>query len=157
MYKSNGEKIVKLDASTIQQISGRAGRRNSPHSQGEVTCRNPLDMNHLRYCMDMVIPPIKKAGLLPTSDHIKRFASALEELNDSADTKTEDQKDKVDSESSKDQELHSILTKFTEMATLRVEYFLCRQTQIQVIAKNLRDMPLSLDEKYSLCMVRFDF
>jgi len=48
MFKSNGERIVQLDHSAVKQISGRAGRRNSPYPNGIVTCRDPRDMDHLR-------------------------------------------------------------------------------------------------------------
>ena len=48
MFKSNGENIVQLDHSSVKQISGRAGRRNSPFPTGEVTCRDPRDMEYLK-------------------------------------------------------------------------------------------------------------
>jgi len=95
--------------------------------------------------MSMEIPPIKKAGLLPTANHIKNFSTALEKFNAS-----EDQNDLL--ADNNEQELHNILSKFNEMATLQGDFFFCRQTQMQTIAKHLNDVPLSFDEKYSLCM-----
>lgn len=53
---------VKLDHSSVKQIAGRAGRRNSPYPHGEVTCRDPNDMKWLRKCMGTEIEPIKKAS-----------------------------------------------------------------------------------------------
>ena len=77
LYKYSGDSIVRLDHSAVKQISGRAGRRNSPFPEGEVTCRDPDDMAHLKRCMSTEIAPIRKAGLLPTAEHIELFNEAL--------------------------------------------------------------------------------
>ena len=44
IYKSDGTKFHRLTHSMVKQISGRAGRRNSPFPIGEVTCRDPEDL-----------------------------------------------------------------------------------------------------------------
>lgn len=136
IFKNNGSGIVRLDHSAIKQISGRAGRRNSPFPQGEVTCRNPEDMAHLRKCMATEIEPVQKAGLLPTASHIEEFSGALDSygLGDGVNN------------------LHTILHQFDAMATVKSGFFLCRQTPMYAIAKDLEKHALSIRDKYTLCM-----
>lgn len=136
MFKSNGETIVQLDHSAVKQIAGRAGRRNSPYPNGEVTCRDPQDMPYMRQCMATEIPTIQKAGLLPTAEHIGVFSQALR--NYALDKDYDD--------------LNKVLKQFSDMATLKGDYFLCRQTPMRVIAKWLNDLNLSISDKYTLCM-----
>ena len=66
IFKSDGEKIIHLDHSAVKQIAGRAGRRNSQYPNGEVTCRDPRDLNYIRSCLKKEISPVAKAGLMPT-------------------------------------------------------------------------------------------
>lgn len=136
MLKSDGEKIIQLPHTSVKQISGRAGRRSSPYPDGIVTCRNPDDMEYLRQCMEMDVPSIEEAGLLPTSSSIQEFSHALSTLKINEDY----------------DDLYVILQKFTEMATLQGDFFLCRQTPILRIAKFLAEVPLSLADKYTFCM-----
>jgi len=56
--------------------------------------------------MSTDVPSIKKAGLLPTSSHIKLFANALEHFNAVADGG----------------DLNRILRQFSEMATLQGQH-----------------------------------
>lgn len=134
MYKFGGERIQLLDHSSVKQIAGRAGRRNSQFPDGLVTCRDPEDMDHLRKCMSTEIAPIQKAGLLPTAEHVELFNEALRahELTDDYDN------------------LHKILVQFSQMATLQGDFFLCRQTPMQIVAKMLNDVDLPLSDKYTL-------
>ena len=48
--------------------------------------------------------------------------------------------------------LHNILHQFNDLATVEGDYFLCRQHQMQVIAKLLKTIPLDLASKYSISM-----
>lgn len=136
LYKFTGESVARLDHSSVKQISGRAGRRNSQFPDGLVTCRDPEDLEHLQRCMTTEIVPIEKAGLLPTAVHVELFNDALKkyELGNDYDN------------------LHKILVQFSEMATLKGDFFLCRQTPMQVVAKLLNDVDLPLSDKYMLCM-----
>ena len=136
LFKFTGDCIVQLDHSSVKQISGRAGRRNSPFPDGQVTCRDPEDMEYLRQCMSTEIAPIEKAGLLPTAAHIELFNDALKkyELGNDYDN------------------LYKILVQFSEVATLKGDFFLCRQTPMQIVAKILNDVDLPLSDKYTLCM-----
>ena len=136
MFKNNGERIVQLDHSSVKQIAGRAGRRNSPYPHGEVTTRDPNDMAHLRKCMSTEIKPVEKAGILPTPAHIASFNQHL-----------------GDYDSSKKLELHQTLRKFSEMATLKGQFFLCRQQQLEVISRWLKDIDnMTPEQKFVLCM-----
>jgi ATP-dependent RNA helicase SUPV3L1/SUV3 len=136
IFKHNGSGIVRLDHSAIKQISGRAGRRNSPFPQGVVTCRSPEDMAHLRKCMATEIEPVQKAGLLPTASHIEEFSGALDNYG----------------LGNGDNNLHKILHQFDAMATVKSDFFLCRQTPMYAIAEDLEKHALSIRDKYTLCM-----
>ena len=111
--------MVRLSHSDIKQISGRAGRRNSPFPNGQVTCRDPRDLPYIRKCLATEIKPIEKAGLLPTAAHIELFSEALG-VYDLDDDHTN---------------LHQILRQFSAMATVKGDFFLCRQTEMRAIAK----------------------
>jgi ATP-dependent RNA helicase SUPV3L1/SUV3 len=136
IFKFDGSNITRLGHSDIKQISGRAGRRNSPFPVGEVTTRDPQDMDHLRQCMSTEIPPIERAGLLPTPSHIEVFSDALESYGLGHGAKN----------------LHQLLLQFNDMAAVTSDYFLCKQTLMVVIAKQLASLNLSIREKYMLCM-----
>lgn len=103
MFKSNGERIIQLDHSSVKQISGRAGRRNSPYPNGEVTVRDPADLKHLRQCMSTEIRPIAKAGLLPTASHFQLFADSMKKYGTMDDGETFDEN-----------VLHKILLQFND-------------------------------------------
>lgn len=137
MFKHNGEKIAQLDHSAVKQIAGRAGRRNSPYPLGEVTCRDPDDMAHLRKCMGTEIPSLKKAGLIPTPNHIAVFNQHLSEYGSSE----------------KEMEIHQTLRKFSEMATLKGNFFMCREKSMETVSLWLKDVPnMTAVEKFTLCM-----
>lgn len=128
VYKSDGSGIVQLDHSAIKQISGRAGRRNSPFPEGEVTCRDPHDMPHLRTCLATEISPIHKAGLMPTASHIEVFGESLQQQGNEG---------LVSSSHQDPNNINDILRQFNEMATLKSDFFLCRQTTMLKIARHL--------------------
>lgn len=136
LFKNNGESIVQLDHSLVKQIAGRAGRRNSPYPHGEVTTRDPFDMEHLRKCMSTEIEPIQKAGIIPTANHIGLFDELLKEYG----------------ASKKERSLHETLRKFSEMAQLRGNFFLCRQKSFANVSKWLKDVDMPSTVKFTLCM-----
>lgn len=136
IFKFNGEEVIRLSHSDVKQISGRAGRRNSPYPNGEVSCRDPRDLQYIRRCMLTEIEPIEKAGLLPTTAHIELFSEALGAYN-------------LDDDHSA---LHNVLRQFSAMATVRGDFFLCRQTEMKTIAKRLKNVPLPLTDAYTLCL-----
>lgn len=136
IFKFNGEDVVRLSHSDIKQISGRAGRRNSPYPNGEVTCRDPRDLPYIRECLETEIQPIERAGLLPTAAHIEKFSEALGAYDlENRHTK-----------------LHEVIQQFSAMAKIRGDFFLCRQTEMRSIAKYLRNVPLHLEDAYTMCL-----
>ena len=136
IFKYNGERVIRLSHSEIKQISGRAGRRNSPYPHGEVTCRDPRDLPYIRQCLQSEIPQIKKAAILPTSAHIEVFREGLEVYGVGEDF--------VD--------LHNILMQFRAMAAVNHDlFFLGCQSEMQMIAEMLQGIPLSLQDAYTFC------
>lgn len=85
-------------------------------------------MDYLRQCMSDAIAPIRKAGLLPTATHIETFSEALEECG-------------LDHGP---QNLHKILTHFNDMASVKSDYFVCRQDPMVKIAKEIASFDLSI-------------
>jgi ATP-dependent RNA helicase SUPV3L1/SUV3 len=136
IFKFNGEKVIRLSHSDVKQISGRAGRRNSPYPNGEVTCRDPRDLPYIQQCMSADIPSIDQAALVPTAAHIEFFSQALVAYGE--------EEGHVD--------LHKILRQFSSMATVKGDYFLGRQTEMRTIAERLKRIPLNVRDAYNLCM-----
>jgi ATP-dependent RNA helicase SUPV3L1/SUV3 len=154
IYKNDGTGIVRLDHSAMKQISGRAGRRNSPFPIGgksrmvvvkvsvgvtsaqtlsfmhrtEVTTRDPRDLQYLRHCMTTDVEPIRKAGLLPTASHIQTFSDALEQYGLGHGPKN----------------LHKVLQQFNDMASVKSDYFVCKQGQMVQIARTIAGLDLSI-------------
>jgi ATP-dependent RNA helicase SUPV3L1/SUV3 len=137
IFKFNGDKIVRLSHSEIKQISGRAGRKNSPYPNGEVSCRDPRDLRYIQDCLNTDIEPISKAAILPTAAHIEQFHDAIQAYQ------VEDQ-DAVG--------LHRLLEQFGSMATVKGDFFLGRQMELQMIAKSIKDVPLTLKDAYTFCL-----
>ena len=147
LFKFNGADVVRIDHSTIKQIAGRAGRRNSPYPDGVVTCRDPRDMVFVRNCLERDIAPIEKAGLLPTPDHIESFHQALQTHNlDLVGDSSQPPEDQATTD------LFRILRQFSAMATIKGDYFLCRKTEMERIARQIKDVPLPIRDSYTLCL-----
>lgn len=91
-------------------------------------------MEYLRHCLSTEIEPIKKAGLLPTATHIETFSDTLEEYGLSHGKKN----------------LHTILQQFNDMASVKSDYFLCRQTPMVQIAREIASLDLSI-VSYRFC------
>ena len=74
-------------------------------------------MAHLKTCMETEIEPIKKAGLIPTPSHIEQFTAHLERYD------------------MKEMELYQTLRKFSDMATLQGDFFMCKKNQMEIVSK----------------------
>jgi hypothetical protein len=85
-------------------------------------------MEYLRQCLSTDIEPIEKAGLLPTSTHIQTFSDALEQLGMRHGTKN----------------LHTILQQFNDIASVKSDYFVCRQDPMVHIAKAIAPYDLAI-------------
>ena len=146
LFKFNGNRVVRLDHSSVKQIGGRAGRRNSPYPDGIVTCRDPRDMAFVRKCIATDVAPIEKAALLPTAEHFEAFHEALKTHgNDPVDA------DSLDQECKKT-DLYRILRQFDSMATVKGNYFLGRKHEMEKIARRLQDIPLHIRDSYTMCL-----
>ena len=69
IYKSDGSRIIRLGHSSLKQIAGRAGRRNSEYNFGEVTSRVKADLPYIKEQMGKDIGMISHAGLMPNVEH----------------------------------------------------------------------------------------
>ena len=144
IYKNDGNDIIRLGHSAVKQIAGRAGRRNSPFPEGEVTCRDPRDLEYIRECLTTEIAPIEKAGLVPTAAHVAQFAESFQQYHYGG--KTNAQGEEIIPN------LHTVLKEFSDMAVVKGDYFLCRQQQMVVISLWLKDVPLETKKKFEICM-----
>ena len=85
-------------------------------------------MEYLRQCLTTDIKPIEKAGLIPTAQHIQTFSDALEQLGMRHGTK----------------QLHTILKQFNDIASVKSDYFVCRQDPMVNIAKAIAPFELAM-------------
>jgi hypothetical protein len=85
-------------------------------------------MEFLRQCLTTNITPIEKAGLLPTTTHIQTFSDALEQLGMRHGTKA----------------LHQILQQFNDIASVKSDYFVCRQDDMVKVAKSIAPFDVTI-------------
>ena len=156
IFKYNGEKIIRLSHSEIKQISGRAGRRNSPYPHGEVTCRDPRDLEYIRDCLATDIEPITRAALVPTESHIESFSEEMKAYDQFGGKEKEmDNTSSIGTTTAAATtiDLHEILRQFGAMATVKGDFFLGRQTEMATIAKQLKEIPnIRLRDAYTMCL-----
>lgn len=93
-----------------------------------MTTRDPRDMKYLRQCLENDIPSTDKAGLVPTGQHIETFSETVEEYGLGQGEK----------------ELHQILERFNELANVKSDYFLCRQSEMVDIARHMAGIDLDI-------------
>jgi hypothetical protein len=86
-------------------------------------------MDHLRRCLTTEIQPIEKAGLLYTAMHVETFSEALEKYG-------------LEHGTSKD--LHQILKRFNDMASVRSDYFVSKKADMMIISKHLNSIDLPI-------------
>jgi Mitochondrial degradasome RNA helicase subunit C terminal len=108
-----------------------------------VTTRDPRDMDYLRQCLSTDIEPIQKAGLLPTSTHIETFSDALEKLGLRHGSKN----------------LHLMLRQFNDVASVKSDYFVCRQDPMVKIAKEISPLDLEIvsSDRFDCFVAKFLF
>ncbi|KPA82334.1 putative RNA helicase putativemitochondrial [Leptomonas pyrrhocoris] len=93
LRKFDGTAMVDVPAATVQQIAGRSGRfgRARQHDVGRCTVMDERDMRRFQEAMTATLPPLEKAGLLPTADILQLYVELEstrarkngEEMNDS--------------------------------------------------------------------------
>jgi hypothetical protein len=85
-------------------------------------------MEYLRQCLSTDIAPIEKAGLLPTTSHIQTFSDTLEQFGLGHGPKN----------------LHNVLLQFNDMASVRSDYFVCKQGAMVKIARVIARLDLNI-------------
>ena len=69
---------------------------------------------YLQKCLETNIEPINRAGLVPTTNHIEAFSETLaQQSNDETAN-----------------QLHSVLLRFNDVATLQSDFFMCGRTPV---------------------------
>lgn len=121
MTKFDGKTIVPVPAQQIRQIAGRAGRFNTKHEKGLVTCRNEKDYVILEAALkDNQPEPYTQAGVAPVFDQIDAIRSEFPKFD-----------------------LADILDCFTAFASLPKHYFLSEMRTVRKLLELLRGMDLS--------------
>jgi hypothetical protein len=85
-------------------------------------------MEYLRHCLSTEIEAVNKAGLLPTATHIETYSDALDQYGLGHGAKN----------------LHKILQQFNEMASVKSDYFVCKQDPMVQIARAIAHLDLSI-------------
>lgn len=86
-------------------------------------------MDHLRRCLTTEIEPIDRAGLLYTAMHVETFSEALEKYGLGHGSK---------------KNLHQILKRFNDMASVKSDYFVSKKDDMMTISKYLDSVDLSI-------------
>lgn len=93
-----------------------------------MTTRDPRDLDYLRQCLQTDVVPIQKAGLLPTAAHIQTFSDTLEQFGLGHGSKN----------------LHKVLLQFNDMASVKSDYFVCKQGPMVKIARSIARLELTI-------------
>jgi hypothetical protein len=76
---------------------------------------------------------VEQAGLVPMPSHISMFQTVLHEYKEKND-------------------LHDVLKQFNAMARLKGDFFLCKQSAMESIARELARFDLPIEAKYRFCL-----
>jgi ATP-dependent RNA helicase SUPV3L1/SUV3 len=121
LYKFDGTGLVPVPAQQIRQISGRAGRFNTKHEIGLVTCSKTEEFSILENALNDTDPqPYKQAGIAPTFEQIDRIRHEFAQFD-----------------------LADILDAFTAFAKLPAQYFLSDMRAVRRLLELLRGLDLS--------------
>ena len=118
--KFDGKSIVPVPAQQIRQIAGRAGRFNTKHEIGLVTCRDQEEYKILEAALKDPKPePYTQAGVAPVFDQIDAIRSEFPKFD-----------------------LADILDCFIAFASLSKHYFLSEMRSVRRLMELLRGMDL---------------
>ena len=113
--------MVPVPAQQIRQIAGRAGRFNTKHEVGLVTCTKAEEYEILRIALTDTEPePYKQAGLAPTFDQIDLIRQEFPKFD-----------------------LADIIDSFLAFSTFPEHYFLSDMQSVRRLLELLRGMDLS--------------
>lgn len=120
LTKFDGNKIIPVPAHQIRQIAGRAGRFNTKHEIGLVTCSNSEDFGILEAALGDLDPkPYEQAGIAPVFDQIDAIRKEFPKFD-----------------------LADILDSFTAFSCLPPHYFLTEMRTVRKLLEILRGMNL---------------
>ncbi|KAM7515424.1 hypothetical protein LguiA_005007 [Lonicera macranthoides] len=129
LLKYNGDKIVPVAPSQVQQTAGRAGRRGSRYPDELTTSLHLDDLDYLIECLKKPFDEVKKVGLFPFFEQVELFACQLPEMTFS-----------------------QLLGKFGENCRLDGSYFLCKHNHIKKVANMLEKVQaISLEDRFNFC------
>lgn len=123
----NGETAYdNISTSIAKHISGRAGRFNTVFPDGEVTTFAKQDLHLLHKIVNAKVPPIKSAGLKPTTEQMELFSYQLPNAS-----------------------LQELLNTFEEMAKHdETNFFMCELHHMKVLAGMIDDIGLPMRDRF---------
>lgn len=131
MDKFDGRAVVPVAAHQIRQIAGRAGRFNTAHEAGLVTCARACDYPVLRAALKDAAPaPYQHACIAPNFAQIEQIQRAFPQFA-----------------------LTDILDAFVAFIQLPTHYFLSSMRTLRRLLVLLRDIdcrPLELEDLFTL-------
>lgn len=81
IMKFDGEEYRRLAKTEVLQIAGRAGRFNTQFHQGQVSVMHvPEDLEYIRQQFETPLPPMSKAQLFPSTDHLLAFCERFPDV-----------------------------------------------------------------------------
>lgn len=121
LTKFDGKSIIPVPAQQIRQIAGRAGRFNTKHETGMVTCRDQSEYSILKAALNDPKPePYTQAGIAAMFDQIDAIRNEFPKFD-----------------------LADILDCFTAFAVLPKHYFLSEMRSLRRLMELLRGMDWS--------------
>ncbi|KAH7704583.1 ATP-dependent RNA helicase SUPV3L1 [Aphelenchoides avenae] len=112
------------------QIGGRAGRSGTAYEHGKVLTLRNEDMGTLRDLFSKPVEDIEKVGIAPTFEQIQTFSLHLPNAS-----------------------FVNLLDIFVSVCSISDTYFLCAVDQIRSLAVLIENVPLTLEVRYTFCMV----
>lgn len=80
MQKFDGEHMRYLTPCEVKQIAGRAGRYATENAEGIAMTLFPEDTPQLQACMDATSPDVRRAGLFPNEEDLRRYWIKLQDF-----------------------------------------------------------------------------
>ncbi|GIY49736.1 ATP-dependent RNA helicase SUV3 homolog, mitochondrial [Caerostris extrusa] len=130
VINEKGEKEVDtISPSQALQIGGRAGRYNTPFSEGFVTTFRNEDLPILKNIMSKDVENLEKAGLHPTADQVETFAHHLPHAT-----------------------LSNLIDIFISLCVVDTSsYFMCDTEGFKFLAEMIQHMILPVRARYVFC------
>lgn len=122
--------MTDITPSLAKQIAGRAGRSGSAYASGVATCLQDADLTYLRESYEQPPTPLTSAGLFPSSEQMEAFAQQMPGVTDLGD----------------------LIDKYVLLARLDGDYFLCNHADMKDAAALLRDVDMTLTDRFTFCM-----